>query len=58
MRARLEVVDLADPLWFDKVLVRAKELVAIKYVPSQEALIEYDQYESMKKVCRDIYKVI
>lgn len=58
MRARLAVVDLTDPLWFDKVLVRAKEMVAIKYFPSQEALSEYDQYESMKKVCREIYKSI
>lgn len=58
MRARLAVVDLTDPLWFDKVLVTAKEIAAIKYVPSQEALIEYDQYESMKKVCSDIYKII
>ncbi len=58
MRARLAVVDLTDPVWLEKILITAREITSVKYIPSQEALIEYDQFESMKKVCREIYKII
>lgn len=58
MRKRIVVVNLLDELWLENVLIAAKAITAVNYVPSQAALIEYDQYESMKKVCREIYKII
>lgn len=58
MRARIAVVNLDDTDWLDNALNRAKEITENPYVPSQEALMEYDQYESMKKVCREVYNII
>lgn len=58
MQARITLANLEDTGWFDEVLNKAKEITAKPYVPSQEALIEYDQYESMKKVCREVYHII
>jgi len=58
MRARLIVVELEYENWLDTAITKAKQITATPYTPSTEALIEYDQYESMKKVCRDIYKII
>lgn len=58
MRSRIFVVELADPLWLNKALFAAKQITKIKYIPSKEALLEYDQYESMKKVCKEVYKII
>ena len=58
MRSRLILVDLSDHLWFSKAIIIAKKITKIKYIPSQEALLEYDQYESMRKVCKEIYKII
>lgn len=58
MQARIVVADLNDQGWLDKALDKAKEIISQPYVPSHEALVEYDQYESMKKVCREVYRII
>lgn len=58
MRERLFIVDFNDKAWLDKAIVKAAEVTSVSYIPSQEALMEYDQTESMKKVCRDIYKIM
>lgn len=58
MRTRIFEVKLDDPFWLNKALQAAIKITAVKYLPSREALVEYDQYESMKRVCQDVYKVI
>jgi hypothetical protein len=58
MRSRLILVDLSDHLWLSKAITTAKQISKIKYIASKEALIEYDQFESMKKVCKEVYKII
>lgn len=58
MSSRLYIVDIDNPFWFDEAIAHAKDVVINKYIPSKEALLEYDQYESMKMVCKEIYKII
>jgi len=58
MRARIVIVNLDDKSWLDKALICAKEIIENPYLPSEEALINYDQYESMKKVCSEVYNII
>ncbi len=58
MQERVVVVDLSDHLWFNKALNDAKIITQTPYIPSHEALVEYDQYESMKNVCKEIYRFI
>jgi hypothetical protein len=58
MQARIILVNLDEKGWLDNALNSAKEITKKPYLPSQEALINYDQYESMKKVCREIYHII
>lgn len=58
MKMRIIVADLEDNLWLQKAIDRAGEIVAVPYVASKQALLEYDQYETMKTVCENIYKII
>lgn len=58
MKMRIIVADLEDNLWLQKAIDRAEEIVAVPYVASKQALLEYDQYETMKTVCENIYKII
>jgi len=50
MRDRIVVVDLDNPLWLKNGLESAKEITKNKYIPSNIAIREYSQYESMRKV--------
>ena len=43
MRARLLVVDPTDPSWLDSALAAARELTAIPYTPTEDALDRFDQ---------------
>jgi hypothetical protein len=49
MRRRVVVVDLSNPGWFSRALAAAKEISAIPYAPSDEALQMFDQLASMRK---------
>jgi hypothetical protein len=55
MRARVIVVDLENPRWLPDALRAAAVVTATAYVPSADAILAYDQHESMKRVCREIY---
>lgn len=50
MRARLVVVDLADPHWLDDALERAVTIQRQPYQPSPEAVSTFDKIESFKRV--------
>ncbi len=50
MRARLVVVDLADPHWLDDALERAADILRKPYQPSPEAVSTFDKIESFRKV--------
>jgi len=49
MRARVVVVDIAEEGWFSRAVARAEEIVRTDYVPSEEALLAFDQVKSMAK---------
>ncbi len=55
MRARVVVVDISSQHWFRDALLAAEQICASKFVPSREALEQFDEAESMKIVCRKFY---
>jgi hypothetical protein len=55
MRERLIVVDPDCKQWFDAALIRARELTARPYVPSEEAVDQFDQWRSMQRVASAFY---
>jgi len=57
MRARIRVVELDDPAWFDAALAWSQEACAVAYEPSDEALELFDQRRSMAGVVRTLYAV-
>ena len=57
MFERIVIVDLNDLEWFAKSVSKANSIVKNNFVPSKEAFELFDQYESMKIMCRDIYKI-
>ncbi|HEY1018691.1 MAG TPA: hypothetical protein VGE25_06830 [Sediminibacterium sp.] len=58
MKKRVIVADLEDNHWLQKSIDKAREIVSTPYVASMKALMEYDQYETMKAVCKNVYKII
>ena len=56
MRARVRVVDLGDPDWLDDALAWALRQGASQYVPSREALEQFDQRSSMRRVAEEFYR--
>ncbi len=57
MAARVTIVDLENPEWFQEAIIIGKEIASRRYIPSPEALELYDQVEAMKVVCRDVYNI-
>jgi hypothetical protein len=55
MRERLAIVDLANPAWLDEALEKARALAGQPYLPTPEALKNYDQEESLRKIARELY---
>jgi hypothetical protein len=49
MRRRIILADLSDPRWFAKCCQRARELVAESFLPDEEAMLQFDQIESMRR---------
>jgi hypothetical protein len=58
MKERVIVVDLNNPIWLFNAIKDAEIISKTPYIPTHEALVEYDQYESMKKVCKEIYNIL
>ena len=58
MKERVIVVDLNNPTWLFNAIKDAEIISKTPYIPTHKALVEYDQYESMKKVCKDIYNIL
>lgn len=57
MAARITVVDLENPEWFQEGILIGKEIASRRYIASREALELYDQVEAMKVVCREVYNI-
>jgi hypothetical protein len=57
MFERIVIADLNDPEWFTNSVSKANSIVKNNFIPSNEAFELFDQYESMKIMCRDIYKI-
>lgn len=55
MRERIFIVDLDDAGWFTKALDFAKSKSVQPYVPSLEAIEQYDQYKSLESMVNRIY---
>jgi len=49
MRARVIVVNVGQPGWFAEAFAQASEIVKTEYRPSEEALLAFDQVESMAR---------
>jgi hypothetical protein len=58
MKERVIVVDLNNPGWLLDAIKQAEIRSKTPYIPTYEALVEYDQYESMKKVCKEVYNIL
>jgi hypothetical protein len=48
MRERLIVIDLNNPNWLKEACIKATDLKAFKFEPSQEAILMFDQFNSYK----------
>lgn len=57
MAARITVVDLENPSWFQEAMIIANKIASQSYIPSREALELYDQVEAMKIVCKEVYNI-
>lgn len=55
MRARLFLVNVDDPLWFDKALTHSQMISRIPYIPSGEALDMFDQRRTMQSAIVLLY---
>jgi hypothetical protein len=58
MRERIIVADLNKPDWLQMAIQEANRITSVPFVPSHEALYEFDQQESIFRVCQRIYKII
>ncbi|MDA9985681.1 hypothetical protein N9E86_00715 [Alphaproteobacteria bacterium] len=55
MRERLIIVDLTEENWFDDAIRLARKISSIEFNPSKEAVLMFDEVESMKNVCAKYY---
>lgn len=55
MKNRLFIVDLKDSHWFEKAVNFGASRKGSDYIPSPEALEDFDQYKSSKKLMENIY---
>lgn len=55
MRARVCLVDLDDPQWFDKAIEFARERSQTPYAPSPEALALCDQQALIRRIVAEVY---
>ena len=55
MQSRLIVVDIHNPSWFSEAVNFAKKNMRTRYIASNEAIEEFDQYRSIKKAGETIY---
>ena len=49
MKRRIILVRLDDPCWLNRGIAMARQITSQSYVPSNEALDQFDQVSSMKK---------
>ena len=55
MRNRIIIVDLKDKLWLENSILKSNKIIKNKYIPSSEAINKFDQFHSMKYLCKNIY---
>jgi hypothetical protein len=55
MRARIIEIQLDSPFWFQDAIQRSKFICQNPYVPSQEALIQFDQLNSARLLVDEVY---
>lgn len=58
MADRVVVIHEDNPYWLKDAINVAREITSHDFIPSDEALINFDQFHSMKYVCKNIYKTI
>lgn len=56
MRSRLIIVDVTNHDWLNSALSEAKAISKIRYQPSSEALLKFDQRKNMEFMCTQFYK--
>jgi hypothetical protein len=57
MSNRVIIDDIQNPNWLKEAIGKANIISSVNFVPSKEAIQTFDQYQSMKIVCENIYKV-
>lgn len=55
MRARVVVVDILEPNWFNDAFRAAQQICTTPYRPSRAALEMFDENKAMEIVCRKFY---
>ena len=50
MKSRILLIDFEDETWFDKAIEFADKTIATPYLPSKEALDNFDQKKSFNKI--------
>jgi hypothetical protein len=55
MRARLFIVDLEDADWLERALAFAADVVRRPYVPSEQAMEQFDQRRTLERACARFY---
>lgn len=55
MKGRIYIVDLENVFWLSSAIEFAKEETLTPYIPSKQAIIQYDQFESMQSAIDKIY---
>lgn len=55
MKSRIIVIDVSEKNWFESAINSAKEISAVPFVPSSNAIELFDEIESMKYVCKTFY---
>lgn len=50
MKTRIILVNLNDKEWFDKAVEKSNDIISVRYCPSDEALIMFDQRRSFKEM--------
>ncbi|RZK27010.1 MAG: hypothetical protein EOO43_01015 [Flavobacterium sp.] len=57
MKARIIIINLENEKWFDEAVVKAEEISKEKYIPSEKALLDFDQVKSFLKI-EDLVKTL
>ena len=57
MKKRIIKINFEDRNWFTNAIEKARLILKEEYIPSQQAINKFDEYISMKNLCKNIYKV-